>query len=325
MDKIYKNLLIVDGSYMMHRAGHTPAFQELVTSKGMKSGMMYGFMKILNYEMYQDSTMGFPVVCWDAGLSNRRVSVYPEYKANRHHDGDSEDEYIQEYRRQRSDVISALSKMGIPSVIIKGWEGDDLIKILTMMSSHSVVLSDDKDMVQLVSESVTLRRPMQKETLLFDSISDDLRHPRYTITKSIVGDPSDNIPQVSAGVGWKTADTVAEVIREYSLDEMKDKLIEYKNSCTKKSIKNKCESLINDWDKFIVNYKLINLDYVEDDVTDELLDEVKSQVLLGSSGVNMLECYKIFSDYEITSMSPDTMFAASLARKSNLYVGDNNG
>ena len=75
LDKV----LIVDGSYMIHRALHVSEIFNLTNSKGEGTGGVFQFLRSLNSEMreYPDY---FPIVCWDNGLADRRVSVYPNYK-----------------------------------------------------------------------------------------------------------------------------------------------------------------------------------------------------------------------------------------------------
>lgn len=82
MRKYLNKVLIIDGSYTLHRALHTPALQELVTTTGIKSGGVFGFLRMLQSEVKK--FLGyFPIICWDKGLAKRRTELYPDYKANR--------------------------------------------------------------------------------------------------------------------------------------------------------------------------------------------------------------------------------------------------
>ena len=115
--EVYLNkVLIVDGSYALHRALHVPGLQDLCTSTGVKSGGVYGFFKILQSEIKKLPGY-FPIVCWDKGLSQRRIDIYQDYKnhlnrleTNRLIEAGlaPADEYLEEYHRQRADV-SAIS------------------------------------------------------------------------------------------------------------------------------------------------------------------------------------------------------------------------
>ena len=114
MKKYLNKVMIVDGSYMLHRALHTPALQELRTSTGMKSGGVFGTLRILQAEIKKFPGY-FPIFCFDKGLAERRTQLYPDYKANRERKvADQllatgvdleEDDYLEEYHRQRADLI----------------------------------------------------------------------------------------------------------------------------------------------------------------------------------------------------------------------------
>ena len=62
---------------------------------------------------------------------------------------------MREYRTQRKDIIEILHDLGIPCIRIDGWEGDDLLYILSNMTKDSIIISDDKDLIQAVYEDKT--------------------------------------------------------------------------------------------------------------------------------------------------------------------------
>ena len=257
-------VLIVDGSYCLHRAMHTPALAELKTSSGMLSGGVFGFLRILQSEIKKFSGY-FPVVCWDKGLSKRRTDIYPDYKANRSRlvaDNlagigveTEQDQYLVEYHRQRSDLIKILKSLGIPSLLMDGWEGDDLMYLLSKSTDDGVILSDDKDMIQLVSPEIKIRRTMNNVTVDWSTSEQYYRHPHYTIVKSMCGDPSDNIPKVAQGLGWKGADSIATLLESLcdcstdDYDLWKSKLEEYCSN-NKGALVNKIIKLLSGWRGF---------------------------------------------------------------------------
>ena len=242
---------------MLHRALNTPSLSELCTSTGIKSGGVYGFLRMLQSEIKKFSGY-FPIVCWDKGLSKRRTDLYPDYKANRARLAadallaggvgvSEEDSYLVEYHRQRSDLIRILKSLGIPSLLLPGWEGDDLQYLLSLSCEEGVIVSDDRDMIQLISPTITIRRAMRNETITWNDCDPCYLNPRYTIMKSIVGDGSDNIPQVARGLGDKGADDIAKLCSEDdSLEQFKEKVnLSKDDESLPKRMRNNCQKLLD--------------------------------------------------------------------------------
>lgn len=327
MKKYLNKVLIIDGSYMMHRAGHTPALEELCTSSGIKSGMIFGFLRILQSEIKKCSGY-FPIVCWDKGLSERRTKLYSDYKANRQRltadsllsagvSNSNENEYLVEYHKQRDDLIQLLKYLGIPSLIIPGWEGDDLQYLVSLVTKDGIVLSDDKDMIQLVSPTIKIRRPMKNEIITWDTSDPSYHHPRYTIAKSIVGDTSDNIPKVASGLGGKGADQIAELLKDCNnISEYKIFLESYVQN-NSGSLVNKTNKLLNNWDQFIVNYNLIDLHLVEAPPGFEMM--IKDLILGVVGKSNLLKAYSIIGKYEMNTIYPDQLIYLVSASVSQIF------
>lgn len=319
--------MIVDGSYMLHRALHTPALEGLTTSTGIKSGGVFGLLKILQSEI-KKSPGYFPIFCWDKGLSERRTKLFPDYKANRKRQSadvliaagvtEEVDDYLEEYHRQREDIIQILKSLGIPSLILPGWEGDDLQYLISRVTKDGIVLSDDKDMIQLVSPEIKIRRAMKDEMISWEDSDSYYRHPHFTIVKSICGDPSDNIPQVAPGLGWKGADLIASLIDDTEdLDELYNKLQSLKDSQTKKGIKTKIQKLLNNWNQFVVNYNLINLKLVE---SPEGFESMIKDLIKGVAGKsNIMKAYTLIGKYEISTIYPDQIIFQLSASAANLF------
>lgn len=308
--------MIVDGSYLLHRSLHTPGLQELCTVTGMKTGGVYGSLKILQAELKRFPEY-FPIVCFDDGLSKRRTDLYPDYKANRaRQEADSlaavgvareHDDYLEEYHRQRADLIAILKSFGIPSLLIPGWEGDDLQYLLTLVSKESVVISDDKDLIQLVAPNVKIRRSMRDETITWDESDEYYRAPRFTIRKAIVGDPSDNIPKCANGLGEKGADEIAKMLQIYNEGYYKTCLEKYCKEHSEDKICKKIEALLGNWEQFEVNYQLIDLQKVEIPYGFESL--IKDILTANIGRSNIMESYSLIGRYEMNSVYPDQILA----------------
>lgn len=326
MKKYLNKVLIVDGSYALHRALHTPALQELSTSSGMKSGGVFGTLRILQSEIKKFPGY-FPIFCFDRGLAKRRTDLYPDYKANRQRlsadqliaagvEG-QKDDYLEEYHRQRADLIQILKSLGIPSLIISGWEGDDLQYLLSLVAEDGVILSDDRDMIQLVSPTIKIRRAMADEVITWDESDAYYHHPHYTIAKSIVGDGSDNIPQVAQGLGSKGADKIASIIDKCeSFDEYKPALEKYLEENTKGAIINKIKALLANWDQFVINYNLINLRLVDPPEGFEMM--IKDLIIGVVGKPNLMEAYRLIGRYEMTTIYPDQIIFSLSAASSQV-------
>lgn len=326
MKKYMNKVLAVDGSYALHRALNTPALQELRTTTGMKTGGVFGTLKILQSEIKKFPGY-FPIFCFDKGLSKRRTDLYPDYKANRRRQSadclvvagveGEKDEYLEEYHRQRADLIQILKSLGIPSLLIPGWEGDDLLKLVTDAAEDSVILTDDKDLIQMVAPCIKIRRAIQNETISWDESDSYYRHPHYTIVKSICGDGSDNIPQVASGLGWKGADKIASLIDSLeSFSEYKPALEKYVEDNPKGSLTSKIKKLLDNWDQFVINYNLTDLRLV---TPPEGFEMMIRDLIIGVVGhSNLLKAYSLIGQYEMSTIYPDQIIFLLSAASSQL-------
>ena len=187
MEKIYNKLLIFDGSYMLHRNLSQPNQWEMKNTKGKRTGGIYGSLRTILKELSQYNL--YPIVVFDGGLSKRRLNIYPNYKRNlekqalleckddeKTEEQLLEEEFRREYSTQRSDLMNLLPHFGIPCIRINNWEGDDLIYILSKLAKYSIVVSDDRDLIQLINENQEdhtycwVKRPMKDELWNIDTL-----------------------------------------------------------------------------------------------------------------------------------------------------------
>ena len=314
MDKYLNKILIFDGSYALHRALNAPGLQELQNVKGQKTGGVFGVLRIMISEI-KNFPGYFPIFCFDKGLSKRRLDLHPNYKHNLQRqeadaliaaDQAEEDDYLKEYRRQREDLIEILKSLGIPSLIIPGWEGDDLQYLVSRVSEDAVIVSDDKDMITLLSPTVKIRRSLRDETIDWNSCEDYYKNPRYIIRKSIIGDKSDNIPQVAKGVGEKAADEIASLLCSYEYSTLKDNLTQLVETM-KPSLKKKADLVLENWEQFDTNYKLTDLTLVESPAGFESL--LKTLITETVKKANVLKAFQLLIYYDIKSIYPDQVLS----------------
>ena len=222
-EEFVDRLLIIDGHAYAYRAFH--AIRSLRSPSGRPTNAIYGFVKMLA-KMRSAIEPTHLIVVWDGGLSAERVSVLPEYKAQRPAMPD-------DLKPQLDEIVGYLKAAGIASFCREGVEADDYIACLARRAADAglavVIASADKDFMQLVSARIGLLNPYDKSETVWTGAQIRAKsgvEPAQVVDwLSLTGDSVDNIPGVS-GVGPKTA---AELLKQFGsvvqlyarLDEVK--------------------------------------------------------------------------------------------------------
>ncbi|MBF0486308.1 MAG: DNA polymerase I [Candidatus Omnitrophica bacterium] len=238
-------IFLIDGHALCYRAFY--AVSELKNSKGQPTNAVFGFVNILKRIMKEHSPK-YMAVCFDVSKDTKRKEKYADYKIHR----PSMPEGLAEQIPVIRDVIRAYS---IPIFEKEGFEADDVLATLAQRfgakSREVVIVTDDKDMYQLVGEGVRV----------YNSRKDMLMGPQETLERfgvpperivdfiALAGDTSDNIPGVQ-GVGEVTA---RKLVSEFgslknifnNLDAIKGKL---------------CDKLKAGHDSAMLSYDLATLD-----------------------------------------------------------------
>jgi DNA polymerase-1 len=176
----------------------------LRSPSGRPTNAIYGFVKMLA-KMRSAIEPTHLIVVWDGGLSAQRVSVLPEYKAQRPAMPD-------DLKPQLDEIVGYLQAAGVASFCREGVEADDYIACLARRAAEAgmtvVIASSDKDFMQLVSARIGLLNPNDKSEAVW---TDEQVRARSGVEPSQIldwlslsGDSVDNIPGVP-GVGPKTA------------------------------------------------------------------------------------------------------------------------
>ncbi|WP_145319515.1 DNA polymerase I [Paenibacillus xylanexedens] len=200
MDKF----ILIDGNSIIYRAFF--AMPPLTNSKGLHTNAVYGFTTML-LRLLEEHKPTHVMVAFDAGKVTFRHEGYQEYKGGR-------EKTPPELSEQFPLLKELLKGLGIAQFELAGFEADDIIGTLTKRADEAgrqvLVVSGDKDMLQLASEHVHigLTRKGVTEIELYDPAQ---IKERYGLTplqiidlKGLMGDTSDNIPGIP-GVGEKTA------------------------------------------------------------------------------------------------------------------------
>jgi len=171
--------------------------------EGKNVSALYGFYATL-LKIIREYPHDYLVVALDSMTPTFRHVLYNEYKANR--DAAPEDLHEQVPR-----ILEILDAANIPHIRVDGWEADDIIasvaRSATEVGIDTVMVTGDKDLLQLVNEHVIALRPPRKKVLEEFSINSN----QIVDYLSLIGDSSDNVPGVS-GIGPKGA---VKLLNEY--------------------------------------------------------------------------------------------------------------
>ena len=212
-----EKILLVDGHSIINRAFY--GLPDLTNSEGVHTGAVYGFLNIL-LRMLEEEKPSFLAVAFDVHAPTFRHEMYADYKGTRH-------AMPAELREQVPLLQEMLKAMGIRIVTLPGFEADDIIGTLSRQSEQAgldtVILSGDRDLLQLVSDHVSMRLPhTARGQTTMENFGPSEVMEKYQVTpeqivelKALMGDSSDNIPGLP-GVGEKTA---TKLIVEYGTIE----------------------------------------------------------------------------------------------------------
>ena len=193
-------LYLIDGSAYIHRAYH--AIRGLSNSKGLPTNAVFGFTRIL-LKLIQDRSPVYAAMLFDAKGPTFRHDMYQDYKANR--------PPMPEDLAMQIPFIKEVTKgFNLPVIEKTGFEADDLIGTLARLAEAAgytvVMVTGDKDFVQLVTDNATIWDPMKDEVIDMDVVRQkfDVTPSQMIDVMGLSGDTSDNIPGVP-GIGPKTA------------------------------------------------------------------------------------------------------------------------
>ncbi len=194
-------ILAIDGNSIMNRAFY--GIKALSTSKGEYTNALTGFMNIYLKEL-EAVQPDCAAVAFDLKAPTFRHKADAAYKANRKG-------MPHELALQMPLIKEILAYLGVKTLECEGFEADDILGTLSEIfgdGDECVILTGDRDSLQLVSESCTVRLATNRETVVYtpDKFREDygLEPIQLIELKALMGDSSDNISGVK-GIGEKTA------------------------------------------------------------------------------------------------------------------------
>jgi len=196
---------LIDGSGYVFRAYH--ALPPLTRARdGAPVNAVHGFCQML-FKLLEDMKAGerptHLAVILDASAKTFRNDLYPAYKAHR-------PPAPEDLAPQFPMIRAATRAFGVPAIELAGYEADDLIATYTRQAraagAEVVILSSDKDLMQLVGEGVSLFDGMKNKKLGREAVIEKFgAGPERVIDiQALSGDSADNIPG-APGIGPKTA------------------------------------------------------------------------------------------------------------------------
>ena len=241
-DTIY----LIDGHAYIYRAYH--AIAPLTNAEGLPTHAAFGFTNILN-RVIKDKDPRFLAVAFDAKGPTFRHDLYREYKANR-------PPMPEDLRVQIPFIHEIVDANRILTLEREGLEADDLIAAAAVgMAAKGfavVIVSGDKDLLQLVGPGITLWDPMKDVVMDETAVEKKYGVPpaRLTDLFALIGDNADNVPGVP-GVGIKTA---AKLLADCTTIE---EIYQNIDSVRGKKLK---EKLLANHDLALLSRRLIRLD-----------------------------------------------------------------
>ncbi|MEZ5670586.1 MAG: DNA polymerase I [Alphaproteobacteria bacterium] len=228
-DPPLRRIHLVDGSGYIFRAYH--ALPPMNRPDGTPTNAVFGFTNMI-LKLVEDTDTDAVVVVFDAARANFRNEIYPEYKAHR-------PEAPEDLVPQFALIREATRAFGLPCIEMEGFEADDIIATYARQAAargiEVVIVSSDKDLMQLVTNGVSMLDPIKNRPIHRDEVIEKFGVPpdKVVDVQSLAGDSTDNVPGVP-GIGIKTA---AQLIAEYGdLDSLLARAAEIKQPKRRESL-----------------------------------------------------------------------------------------
>ena len=257
-----KKIILVDGNNLLFRSFYATAYQGVImkNSKGFPTNALYGFINMMN-KIIKEEQPSYIMVAFDKGKTFRH-DKYEDYKAGRM-------AVPEELKMQFPKAKEVLTSMGIKYYEIDNYEADDIIGTLARKVDEedqfiATIISSDKDLLQLISDEVTVKLLKQNDSIMMDRDeffkTYQVEPIRMIDLKALMGDSSDNIPGVK-GIGEKTA---IQLLSKYeSLDGVYEHLDEISPK-TREKLETDKENAYKSFDLATI-YRDVPLDFLLED------------------------------------------------------------
>lgn len=246
------------------------AVRPTLDKQGNRNGGVYGMLVSLRYfcrHLKPDKV----ILAWDgAGGSKKRRKILPEYKQGRKAVGPArintnyaheEENREENLKNQRIRVAEYLQHLPVTQISLDDTEADDVIGYLSQFykDDETVIVSDDKDFLQLINKNTIVFRPTSKILWNTKTLLDEYSiYPHnFAVAKAVVGDSSDNIKGVR-GIGFKNLLKWFPFISEEDEVTITD-LVSYSSEQVKDKKGKKYQKIIEAKEILERNYKVVQL------------------------------------------------------------------
>lgn len=255
--------MVIDGNNQYLRAF---IVNPTLSTNGQPIGGVVGTLKILQ-KLCKEINPDQIVIVWDGeGGSSKRKLMNKNYKGgrnpirlNRDVRNLTENEELENKIWQQTRLVDYLNQLPVIQLLYPNIEADDLVSYVVRHTHYSnwqkVIVSSDKDFIQLVNDKTILYRPIQEEFLNVTKVLEKYGiHPNnFTLARAITGDDSDNIKGVR-GVGLATVSKRFPMFLEEKLC-FADDIISYCNNKQGKAY----ETIASSGDLIENNYRIMQL------------------------------------------------------------------
>ena len=240
-----KTVCLVDGSGYIFRAFY--GIPNLTAPDGTPVNAVYGFTNMF-LRLTQNIPCDYSLVLFDAKRKNFRNDFFPDYKSTRK-------EIPEELIPQFPIIREAVKALNLNQLEMEGYEADDLIATYVDQALNKgyevVVVSADKDLMQLIRPGVRFYDPMKDKFFTPEDVKEKFGvYPDKVVdVQALAGDSIDNVPGVP-GIGLKTA---AQLVNEFgSLQEVLDRAGEIKQNKRR-------ETLLENRENAFISLQLVTL------------------------------------------------------------------
>ena len=355
----YIHSVLVDGNNLLKIS----LVNHRINEQGKDCGAVITFLHMLG-GILNKKDFNYCIVCWDGEQSGvLRYSYYKDYKANRDknyeaHVNDTDydkklnafakyvmshsknkkseingEDSDESFKRQKEIIVQILEEICVRQYEFEMVEGDDIIShyVHNKMDNEKVVIvSSDKDLTQLISDTVIVYNPINKEFINKSNCVEKIgiRSDNVVLEKIICGDVSDNIKGVK-GVGEKTLTTLfpqllTEKLNLSDVMKLSKELLDRRKEEKKKPLKS-LENIINGVTDGIQGEKLYEINEKIIDLSQPLLTEYAKKELestlytpLDTSDRSIKNVYKIISEYKINDLMDENKFGDVFAPYSRI-------
>ena len=324
-----KKIILVDGNNLLFRSFYATAYQGVImkNSKGFPTNALYGFINMMN-KIIKEEQPSYILVAFDKGKTFRH-DKYEDYKAGRM-------AVPEELKMQFPKAKEVLNSMGIKYFEIDNYEADDIIGTLARKVDEedqfiATIISSDKDLLQLISDEVTVKLLKQNDSIMMDRDeffkTYQVEPIRMVDLKALMGDSSDNIPGVK-GIGEKTA---IQLLSKYeSLDGVYEHLDEISPK-TREKLETDKENAYKSFDLATI-YRDVPIDFLLEDCKyngfkpeefQKELEELEFYSLLRKIDFSMVEDKKIDTEEKLViediSMFQEKEFSFYIETRGSIY------